>query len=277
MVVLCEFLAREGGDADFACLFEQDRGDDIYGVIEALDHGVPLDREVPCASLWCALKSFVDCWPQPLLTFQGFEELKRRGIASGDRLAMKSFVVELFRTVVPQEHGDAALYLATFLQQACTTASARDAEVRDQLCAARKIQKMVRASFLLKRRGPQASADKGHGPPARGRLLSRERDRPDAPPVPTLTPALAAKVFAPGFLRPRTLAADLGESMQAAAECLEVFIASADEAIFWCGRPMAGESPDSSDSEEDGAALAEASRAPANTDKQAASGREPAR
>mmetsp|Transcript_130637 Transcript_130637/g.377877 ORF Transcript_130637/g.377877 Transcript_130637/m.377877 type:complete len:526 (-) Transcript_130637:182-1759(-) len=218
-VCICEALQREGGDSDFGCLFESDLGGDVvYRLVQSLDHGMPVERELPCATLWCGLKLMLDCMPQPLLTFQCLDQLRKQHLKIGDREAMKSFLVDVFRSHLPPEHAYIALYVALFLNGMCGLASAKREDMKYLHSAATKIQARVRRSLLAKE----------------GRHRHR-RQRPAS--EFHLTASVAAKVFAPSFLRPRVMDAASFSWVPLITELVEVLVVSVEEPEFWVGRP----------------------------------------
>merc|ERR1719189_586559 len=75
LVTLCEALDNQEivADEGFTEIFSRDA--DIVPLLNSIDEGKPVAGNTPAASLWCALKIFLDCLPLPLLPFKALQDL----------------------------------------------------------------------------------------------------------------------------------------------------------------------------------------------------------
>lgn len=126
VIFLCEAMEREAADEDFSNMFCVE-ATDVYKLVETIDQGRPLDREIPMNALWCAVKLFLDCLPNPLLSFQAIVEIQTRGIKRTDVSAQRKFLVDTFTKQLPTESAYVALYMASFLHTMCENAAEREA------------------------------------------------------------------------------------------------------------------------------------------------------
>jgi len=186
LIFLFEAMEREAGDEDIAKIFDADAAT-VYSVVQTIDEGRPLERNVPMSVLWCVVKLFLDCLPEPLLSFAMVEELKTRTIGEADVQAHRDILAEAFHQQLPRESAYVALYTASCLHTLCHNS-------REKLAT---------------------SADKA------GREL--------------LTPALAAKVFGPSFLRPMQMTQEDRQWVRVGRAVVETLIREAELPEFWIG------------------------------------------
>lgn len=118
LVFLCESLERQAAAEAFSSLFSVDKST-IYEVVVAVDEGEPLHPDVPVEGLWCALKLFLDCLPDPLLSFQAYNQVKLRNIKTTDSRAHVEFLKEVIHFNISKDSAYMALYLASFLHTVC--------------------------------------------------------------------------------------------------------------------------------------------------------------
>lgn len=196
VVFLCEALEREAAEGDFS-VFDAD-SEGIYQMVDIVDEGRPLERDVSPASLWCVLKLWMDCLPSPLFSFQAIEELVQRRVKAGDTDAQRRFLIDLFHNHLSMESAYVSLYLSSFLHTMCQNA----------------IERQQEPSTTSQATTEQASKKKGH----------------------LLFPRLAAQVFAPGFIRPREMTDKMHEVIPDAISLLETLITCAEEPELWIGR-----------------------------------------
>jgi len=201
LIFLCEAMEREAADDDFASLFSADAAS-VYNVVQAVDHGEPLDRDIPMSALWCVLKLFLDCLPQPLLSFELIDELKKQKITKADTQAHRQLLADTFHRRLPPEMAYVALYVASFLHTMCETAQEKQGSS---------------SKSSSSKAGPEAlSLD------ALGKVL--------------LTPTLVAQVFAPSFLRPKSMSEEHRHCRPVAEAMVETLIRNAEEPELWIGK-----------------------------------------
>mmetsp|Transcript_105901 Transcript_105901/g.299360 ORF Transcript_105901/g.299360 Transcript_105901/m.299360 type:complete len:480 (+) Transcript_105901:96-1535(+) len=121
LIFLCEAMEREAADEEFGGIFSAD-ATAVYNVVEMVDQGRPLDRDMPMSALWCTLKLFLDCLPCPLLSFQAFDELRKKNIHPDDIGVQRDFLVDMFQNKLSEETAYVALYVASFLHTMCENA-----------------------------------------------------------------------------------------------------------------------------------------------------------
>lgn len=126
LICLCEVMEREGADEDFTGLFgaESER---LFSVIDCIDEGRPLGRDIPMHVLWCALKLFLDCLPTPLFSYEAVEQVQQSDITAADKSAHREFLANLLQRQLLQEASHTALYVATFLHTLCKNAQRKEA------------------------------------------------------------------------------------------------------------------------------------------------------
>jgi len=202
LIFLCETLEREDGDNYFA-VFDTE-ADDVYRLIDIIDAGKPVERDMPPESLWCVLKLWLDFLPSPLFSFKAIEELKRQQIKAGDLESQRGFLIDLFHgDKLPMESAYVALYLSSFLQRMCHNAI----EQQD--------------GHLL----------------ANGVPVNRPRPEEAAKKSPILARS-AATVFASSFLRPRSMSEEILDVIPDAVSLVETLITCAEEPDLWIGSPV---------------------------------------
>jgi len=204
LIFLCEVMEREAADEDFGSLFSADPAA-VYEVVEAVDQGRPLGRDIPTSTLWCVLKLFLDCLPSPLLSFQALEELQKRGVREEDIEAQRKLLIDILHNQLPTEAAYVALYMASFLHTMCENAQEKRA-------------------FCEKAEAEEEEAEAKTAEPD---------ERPD------LTHSFAARVFASNFLRPRAMSEELRRLLPAAEALVETLIRCAEEPELWIGRHAA--------------------------------------
>ncbi|CAK9097806.1 unnamed protein product [Durusdinium trenchii] len=123
VIFLCEALERSAADEEFGRLFDVDGK--IFDLLNIVDTGNPLPRDLDPALLWCCLKAWLDCLPSPLLSFEAMDRLEKDPIQPGDVGSQRDFLVELFHKKLPKEVAFVALYLASFLHTMCNVAQDR--------------------------------------------------------------------------------------------------------------------------------------------------------
>jgi len=123
VIFLCEALEREAADEEFGRLFDVDAK--IFDLLNLVDTGNPLPRDLDPALLWCCLKAWLDCLPTPLLSFEAMSRLETDEIKPGDIKSQREFLVELFHKKLPTEVAYVALYIASFLHTMCNVAQDR--------------------------------------------------------------------------------------------------------------------------------------------------------
>lgn len=123
VIFLCEALERQAADEEFGRLFDVDAK--IFDLLNLVDAGNPLPRELDPALLWCCLKAWMDCLPTPLLSFEVMSRLETDQIQPGDIKRQRDFLVELFHEKLPTEAAYVALYIASFLHTMCNIAQDR--------------------------------------------------------------------------------------------------------------------------------------------------------
>jgi len=121
LIFLCEAMEREAADDHIADIYDVDAAS-VYRVVQAVDEGQPLERNMSMPALWCALKLFLDCLPSPLLSFGLMDELKQRNVGEADVSAHRALLKEAFHQWLPREEAYVALYLASFLHTLCENA-----------------------------------------------------------------------------------------------------------------------------------------------------------
>ncbi|CAJ1330228.1 unnamed protein product, partial [Effrenium voratum] len=102
VIFLCEGLEREAADEEFGRLFDVD-GAAVHNLLNIIDTGCPLPRELDPALLWCCLKVWLDCLPSPLLSFEAMDRLQADRIQPGDIEKQREFLVELFHQKLYKE------------------------------------------------------------------------------------------------------------------------------------------------------------------------------
>lgn len=199
LVFLCEALERQAADEAFGALFTSD-ATSTYGLVAVIDEGEPLDPDTPLSALWCALKLFVDCLPSPLLGFQAFSDLDQQNIKVDDTESQLEFIKKLLRNL-PMDAAYMALYLASFLNTMCNNASQRT------------------------RQASGKTVD----------LMQYRREGAPDEVVDCISPALAAEVFAPGFLRPLEMTQENIKVVPIAVAVVMTFISSVEQQDLWIG------------------------------------------
>lgn len=198
VIFLCESLEREGGEEGFA-VFDAD-ADDIYRIVDIIDTGKPLERDMPPESIWCVLKLWVDFLPSPLFTFKAIEELERQQVKAGDTEAQRGFLVDLLHNRLSIESAYVVLYLSSFLHTMCHNAMERQ------------------NTHLLKS----------------GRMVNQPPAEVDAKKA-LVIPRSAARVFAPGFLRPRSMKEGMNDLILDSVSLVKTLITCAEEPDLWIG------------------------------------------
>jgi len=162
LICLCEVMEREGADEDFTGLFgaESER---LYSVIDCIDEGRPLGRDIPMQVLWCALKLFLDCLPAPLLSHTAVEQLQQSDITAADQSAHRKLLANLLRHQLLQETAHAAIYLASFLHTLCENAQRKQAlckkEQRKTILTYPLAARAFASAFLRPRRPTRESSE----------------------------------------------------------------------------------------------------------------------
>lgn len=123
LVCLCEAMEREAAHEHFRDMFNVD-SETMHHLLQIIDEGRALPRELLGHVMWCALKLFLDCLPAPLLTYNAWEEMKSRGLTQSDMKAGQAFLVDIFQQKVPEEEVYVALYLVSAFKTACDMAAA---------------------------------------------------------------------------------------------------------------------------------------------------------
>mmetsp|Transcript_75596 Transcript_75596/g.130876 ORF Transcript_75596/g.130876 Transcript_75596/m.130876 type:complete len:503 (+) Transcript_75596:102-1610(+) len=196
LVFLCEALERQAADEAFGSLFTSDAAS-TYSLVATIDAGEPLDPDTPLSTLWCGLKLFIDCLPSPLLGFQAFTDLGQKNLRIDDTKAQLDFIKQVIREL-PMDAAYMALYLCSFLHTMCTNAAQRPAKTGKTV----NLTKGIESNF------PEAEA---------------------------VHPALAAEVFAPGFLRPLEMSQESVKVVPIAIATLTTMIDSAEDPDLWIG------------------------------------------
>eukprot|EP00931_Biecheleriopsis_adriatica_P026514 TRINITY_DN16134_c0_g2_i2.p1 TRINITY_DN16134_c0_g2~~TRINITY_DN16134_c0_g2_i2.p1 ORF type:complete len:442 (-),score=88.86 TRINITY_DN16134_c0_g2_i2:83-1408(-) len=124
IIFLCEAIERDAADEEFGKLFDADAAS-IFSLLDTIDKGKPLGRDLDPALLWCALKVWLDCLPSPLLSFEAMNYLQSQGVRPGDFQSHREFLVEVFTKKLPEEVAYVALYLASFLHTMVALAQER--------------------------------------------------------------------------------------------------------------------------------------------------------
>eukprot|EP00439_Symbiodinium_sp_Y106_P060430 s262_g8.t3 len=124
VIFLCEALEREAADEEFGKLFEVDP-DAVFPLLNTIDYGNPLPRDLDPALLWCCLKVWLDCLPSPLLSFEAMNLLQSREIQPGNIQMQREYLIEIFHEKLPEEVAYVALYISSFLHTMCNVAQDR--------------------------------------------------------------------------------------------------------------------------------------------------------
>ncbi|CAE7420841.1 gacY [Symbiodinium sp. CCMP2456] len=124
VIFLCEALEREAADEEFGKLFEVDP-DAVFPLLNTIDYGNPLPRDLDPALLWCCLKVWLDCLPSPLLSFEAMNLLQSREIQPGNIQRQREYLIEIFHEKLPEEVAYVALYISSFLHTMCNVAQDR--------------------------------------------------------------------------------------------------------------------------------------------------------
>lgn len=121
LVFICEVMEREGADEDFTGLFGA-AADSVYRIVECMDHGRPLEHDVPMHIFWCTLKLFLDCMPTPLFSFRALDTAMQMQIKVIDSASQRAFLLDLLKQQEGQAPLHVALYIASFLRTLCENA-----------------------------------------------------------------------------------------------------------------------------------------------------------
>mmetsp|Transcript_47933 Transcript_47933/g.111982 ORF Transcript_47933/g.111982 Transcript_47933/m.111982 type:complete len:499 (+) Transcript_47933:64-1560(+) len=208
VIFLCEAIEREAADEEFGKLFDLDP-DDVFPLLNTVDFGNPLPRDLDPALLWCCLKVWLDCLPSPLLSFEALTILEQKEIQPGEIQRQREYLVEIFHEKLPEEVAYVALYIASFLHTMCIVS-------QDRL---------------------------GGKSDAAGSSAAK---------APVLTAATAAKVFAPGFLRPRVFTSGTVRVVAAAESLISTLIEGAEEKDLWIGGHAPEFTKDGAETDSDG-------------------------
>jgi len=166
LVFICEVMEREGADEDFTNLFGapgQDESQMVYRMVECMDHGRPLEHDVPMHVCWCTLKLFLDCMPVPLFTFQALETALHQGVTGTDSAAQKNFLLSWLKEHEGEPSAHVAMYIASFLHTLCENAEQKLAlrdkfagkELQKNMLTYPRAAKAFASSFFRERRPPK--------------------------------------------------------------------------------------------------------------------------
>lgn len=202
VIFLCEALERDADDAlqAFNQLFDVD-GAAAFSLLDIIDKGDPLPRDLDPALLWWSLKVWLDCLPSPLLSFQAFGYLQEKSLRAGSTDKQKKLLVDIFKSRLSKEVAYTGLYIASFLHTMCELA--------------RHHEELELA--------------------AHSRQTTEEAVLPEGEKAVLLTPALAAKVFTPCFLRPRELTPAAFKDLPLAESLVQTLIECAEDEALWIG------------------------------------------
>lgn len=191
VIFVCEALERDADEAleAFNKLFDVD-GAAAFSLLDIIDKGDPLPRDLDPALLWWSLKVWLDCLPSPLLSFQAFGYLQEKHLRAGSTDKQKKLLVDIFQSRLSKEVAYVGLYIVSFLHTMCELAREKHEELAEN--------------------SPDVTA-----------LL--------------LTPALAAKVFTPSFVRPRELTPDAFKDLPLAESLIQTLIECAEDEALWIG------------------------------------------
>jgi len=197
MVFLCEALERQNAVVEFRALFGAD-STNTSDLVADIDEGEPLDPDTPAEALWCVLKIYLDCLPEPLFTYESLTRLKEQDIQIGDRTAHHKFIKEVLQDM-PEYLAHAALYLASFLHTMCEA-----------------VQTPSKGQPSTEAAASDSSSATASGP------LSSD-----------LTYAAAAEVFAPAFMRPVSLTQEVMPLLPVCVSLVETLLISAEDQDLW--------------------------------------------
>jgi len=208
VIFVCEALERDADEAmhAFGKIFDVD-GAAAFSLLDIIDKGDPLPRDLDPALLWWSLKVWLDCLPSPLLSFQAFSYLQEKSLRPGCVDKQRKLLVDIFKSRLSTEVAYVALYIVSFLHTMCELARETHAELADN-------------SAQTTEEAPAENAEAAH---------------PSDATAPLLTPALAAKVFTPSFMRPRELTPDAIKDLPKAESLVQTLIECAEEQALWIG------------------------------------------
>eukprot|EP00930_Biecheleria_cincta_P024890 TRINITY_DN17768_c0_g1_i2.p1 TRINITY_DN17768_c0_g1~~TRINITY_DN17768_c0_g1_i2.p1 ORF type:complete len:490 (+),score=93.29 TRINITY_DN17768_c0_g1_i2:52-1521(+) len=188
VIFMCEALERDADEAlqAFSKLFDVD-GAAAFSLLDIIDKGDPLPRDLDPALLWWSLKVWLDCLPSPLLSSQ----------------------VDIFHSRLSTEVAYVGLYIVSFLHTMCELARESHAELAA---------------------GASSVQTREEAPPENVEAAQSSDDT-----AMLLTPALAAKVFTPSFLRPRELTPDAIKDLPLAESLVQTLIEYAEDKALWIG------------------------------------------
>lgn len=217
VVLLCEALERQAADEAFCHMFTHNKCE-TNDLVQAMEEGQPLDPETPLPTLWCGLKLFLDCLPGPMLGFATFDDLVERKVRADNEKALRSILVEALQRRLAVDVSQTVLYLASFFKQMSLNAEQR------------AVPNSVGSVGTAASHGVFGSSTS---------YASFQdvwtTDAADSSSVNRCTADLIALVFAPCFVKPRSMKGQPSQAMQAAIALVKLLITEANDQDLWVG------------------------------------------
>lgn len=200
VVFLCERMEREETEVDFGSMFSAPPAS-MYSLVDAIDTGCPLEADIPGEAMWGVLKLYLDCLPQPLLTYKALDLFYEKGVRIDDTQGKLKFMIDLLNETLSEEVADVILYLVSFWHTMCNSENLTPPE---------------NGGAGLPKRSSGASLDASQA-------------------VEGLTPENLAKIFAPCFLRTKDESLDVDVARISAA-LLVTLVERAEDETLWPSR-----------------------------------------